>query len=704
MPNAIKYSTTNISDTIRKSNMAIGVNSIGYGPTSSTGYYNGHQIPDNGYVIYINKSSNGPSIYAPANDSELINIVQRLGGSNINTAVDALSWVNSQSEMAIVNRQYTNMVTNGLVLCLDASFISSYPKGNTTWYDISGNNGNVTLSNGPTFNSEGIGNIVFDGSDDFANFYAPNLGSTTTVEMVCKIGSAYGGKMFFGWLYYDVWCGGDNLGYNTAGGDIYGISSSSVSSLGLVNNWKHYVFEMRSDVPYSNNKIYVNGVSQTLSQQWGSENPGARNFNSGSGRISSWLADLGYPMPMNCVSFKVYNRALSTSEILLNYYKNNLITTNITHRWDFSNVVSYPGTGTSVKNLSGSVNGILWNSPTFKSQFGGYVTFDGTNDYMELIGGNYAITLGDGNSPWTVSAWVRTTTSVDGLGAGSVLSNSSGGPVYSMMGVNDGKIVYWAYPSNINSWKSFKGNKTVTDGNWHLLTWVQNTGYSMDMYVDGVLDVTVSPTNTGNNNPVDIIGGSWAATFNGDIGEVQINTKAFTSTEVTQQYTSTNLRYQVTTGPVTNGLILHWDPANINSYPGSGTVIYDLSGNGYHGTLYNGVGFSRVNGGVLTFDGTNDYVYGGPNMSSSNYTLMGAARYVTISGRIIAGGNNWLLGHWAGYTNDHYAEGWVYYNPTIQDTNWAIYASSGNISQDSYQFYMNNVLLASNDGGNQGPN
>ena len=155
---------------------------------------------------------------------------------------------------------------------------------------------------------------------------------------------------------------------------------------------------------------------------------------------------------------------------------------------------------------------------------------------------------------------------------------------------------------------------------------------------------------------------------------------------------------------IKDGLILHWDPADINSYPGSGTTIYDLTGNNYNGTLYNGVGYSTTNGGVLVYDGTNDYVQGGPNMASSNYTLMGSARYVSIGGRVIAGANNYLLGHWAAYTNDHYAEGWVYYNPVISNTEWAIYAGTGNPGSDVWQFYMNNVQLASNNGGSQGPN
>jgi hypothetical protein len=58
---------------------------------------------------------------------------------------------------------------------------------------------------------------------------------------------------------------------------------------------------------------------------------------------------------------------------------------------------------------------------------------------------------------------------------------------------------------------------------------------------------------------------------------------------------------------VRDGLVLHLDAANIKSYPGSGTVWNDLSGNDHDGTLINGVGYSTDNKGTLTFDGVDDY-------------------------------------------------------------------------------------------------
>ena len=58
------------------------------------------------------------------------------------------------------------IVTDGLVMYLDAANPKSYPGTGTTWTDISRNNNNGTLTNGPTFSSANLGSIVFDGSND----------------------------------------------------------------------------------------------------------------------------------------------------------------------------------------------------------------------------------------------------------------------------------------------------------------------------------------------------------------------------------------------------------------------------------------------------------------------------------------------------------------------------------------------------------
>jgi hypothetical protein len=61
------------------------------------------------------------------------------------------------------------IITDGLVLCLDAANRQSYPGSGTVWRDLAGSN-NGTLTNGPTFSSANRGRIVFDGSNDYINF------------------------------------------------------------------------------------------------------------------------------------------------------------------------------------------------------------------------------------------------------------------------------------------------------------------------------------------------------------------------------------------------------------------------------------------------------------------------------------------------------------------------------------------------------
>ena len=66
------------------------------------------------------------------------------------------------------------IVTDGLVLCLDASDGKSYSGSGTTWTDRSGNTNNVTLVNGVGFGSNNGGVLTFDGVNDHAtagNFF-----------------------------------------------------------------------------------------------------------------------------------------------------------------------------------------------------------------------------------------------------------------------------------------------------------------------------------------------------------------------------------------------------------------------------------------------------------------------------------------------------------------------------------------------------
>lgn len=211
----------------------------------------------------------------------------------------------------------TTLSNSGLVLHLDAGNTASYSGTGTTWNDLSGNGSHVTLTS-TTFNSANGGSIVFNGTSSYANFNA-NIGNTNvvTVEMWVKTNSLTD-SMYFGFNVYDAFINDGSVGFNTANSDQYGISSTKVNYLGIQGTWKHLVFVMYAG-SITNNKIYVNGESQTLTQILGAFNPANATFNSGAGRISSWLYGTTWLASMNVSSFKLYNRELTQQEITNNF-------------------------------------------------------------------------------------------------------------------------------------------------------------------------------------------------------------------------------------------------------------------------------------------------------------------------------------------------------------------------------------------------
>jgi len=169
MPNAIKYKAGNLTGSLQKGNVALGV-SGSLGPTSTTGWYNGPNVVAGKYQIFETAVSGDPDVFCPQDDNELIKFARWKGatGANTGSAAAVLAWIGTQSNLMASNFQYESIVTDGLVLNLDAGFVGSYPTTGTPWYDLSGNTNNGTLTNGPTFNSANSGSLVFDGVNDYA--------------------------------------------------------------------------------------------------------------------------------------------------------------------------------------------------------------------------------------------------------------------------------------------------------------------------------------------------------------------------------------------------------------------------------------------------------------------------------------------------------------------------------------------------------
>jgi hypothetical protein len=217
---------------------------------------------------------------------------------------------------------YNNVVTNGLVLYLDAGQDESYPNGGTTWTDLSGNGNNGTLTNGPTYNSSNLGNIVLDGADDYIS-----VGDTTSLRLL------YGS--ICAWVY--LTSGGLTFqqiaGKRTGGSaDLFDymldLSSSNRNPRGLISNgsslniisggttlssstWYYICFTWNG----SNLYLYLNGVqdaspvSQTISVA-----TSTAPFDIGIARDTTSRYLKG-----NISNVQIYNRALSSTEVTQNF-------------------------------------------------------------------------------------------------------------------------------------------------------------------------------------------------------------------------------------------------------------------------------------------------------------------------------------------------------------------------------------------------
>lgn len=145
-----------------------------------------------------------------------------------------------------------------------------------------------------------------------------------------------------------------------------------------------------------------------------------------------------------------------------------------------------------------------------------------------------------------------------------------------------------------------------------------------------------------------------------------------------------------------DGLTLYLDAANSDSYPGSGTTWFDLSGNANHMTLFNNPIYT---GSVFQFDGIDEYgTVAGLNYSASSFTIFGASRYTgDIRGRVITSvSSNWLLGHWGNRVERYFAGAWVYDTGATTDNNWRIYTATEDYTNDLRSFYVNNTAKVIN--------
>jgi len=209
------------------------------------------------------------------------------------------------------------IITDGLVLHLDAANKKSYSGSGTTWTDrsVTGNNG--TLTNSPTYSSNNGGHLAFDGADEYisiAESSTLNLQSYTYAFWIKRRQAQSSGWMQLLqrstssrnpgiWFYINEV---DRLHFSIR------VSSGSLPSVNPagfhLNEWHYFTATVEYDGTNTTMNGYTDGVLNDGPSVLGGVSP---SLGTGASYVGKRLFDLA--------ALKVYNRVLTASEVLQNF-------------------------------------------------------------------------------------------------------------------------------------------------------------------------------------------------------------------------------------------------------------------------------------------------------------------------------------------------------------------------------------------------
>lgn len=214
----------------------------------------------------------------------------------------------------------TQVVTDGLLLRLDANESSSYQGTGATWSDISGNGNNMILKNNPTYISGAISYFDFNGTTQYAQGTGITVPTTSYTKSV--------------WFWIDAYADNNILsGYNGTGGHFMFMGSSgftkifvghhnqvpslapnfltyqSTSSISL-NTWYNVTVTFNTTNGF---KIYINGQLDS------SHNMTLAHLGSGTTNLGSYADTGGNFLNGRISKVYTYNRVLDANEVLQNF-------------------------------------------------------------------------------------------------------------------------------------------------------------------------------------------------------------------------------------------------------------------------------------------------------------------------------------------------------------------------------------------------
>jgi hypothetical protein len=342
MPNHIKHGTSTLASVI-KGDQNFGISGQGdYGPTSSSGFYQGITPPSLGYTIYVDRVSGGPSIHVANNDTQCIFFLKSFGATG-STISEVLAWATAQTSLYVATADFTSadltsLITSGLTLNLNTKDSSSYPGTGTTWYDVSGNGYNATMNGTVPFTSGSPGyfsyantNIRFDGNNSLASkltnaitiisvAYITDISQRSVLFSKYKTTTPYGYLLEVG-TASGAWT--NTLRYYAGGSNVTNVDLRGVAN-GVTANTT-YMFSVTHDIPTSTEKLYLNSTQLSATPAADNLSTSDTTWTQGTNNyiIGSYQPYFAIYSSMRQYAVFVYNRALSSTEItnMYNYLK-----------------------------------------------------------------------------------------------------------------------------------------------------------------------------------------------------------------------------------------------------------------------------------------------------------------------------------------------------------------------------------------------
>ena len=514
-------------------------------------------------------------------------------------------------------------VKNGLVMWLDAADDStfSYSSGTVVsqWRDKSGLNNHTsqaTVLNQPSRstaqNSRKI--VTFDGTND--SLSTSNSLDLSVTHTIFAIASQTTGTEDAGLVSINNSLNNGLTLHN--GSTYYGYyGNGSKHATSAITTSTSYIFtKVFKGTSSTTRQVYLNGTSATTTGVIAnSDASGVIRLGQQSTYLNGTIAEV-----------IIFNRELTATEL-------KQVHTYLGQKWGISNT-DRSIVDLSNNNYNGSFGGAagsqtVANMPDYDSYNKGALTFNGSSDEVNF-GDVIKLTA---TQDFTLEVWVNY---VPNSTSYVPLLSKEDSPGFGYALKVDETYSYQPYLVITGTTSAYRyANVNINDGVWHHIVGVAKaSSTTIDMYVDGVLINGVASllswAGTATTNALRLGKNYGSAFFKGKLANSKIYNKALSAAEVLQNYEAQKSKFANTI--VQSGLVLNLDAGNPYSYAGSGTTWYDTSGNSFNATLINSPTYTSDNGGVLNWASANSQYATVPMSSTLRVASITQEVWVYLSG------------------------------------------------------------------------